>query len=112
MNRYILLIILNAFMSAFAQVLLKKAAIKNYSTIIRQYFNIYVILGYFIYFAVLLINIYAMRYIKISIVTTISEALPFLLSIILGHYIFNEKINNYKIAGMILVFVGIIVLTI
>ena len=43
MNRYIFLIILNAFMSAFAQVLLKKAAIRNYSTVFRQYFNVYVI---------------------------------------------------------------------
>ena len=47
---YILILIINCFASAISQILLKKAAQKNYDSFINQYLNIYVVFGYSLFF--------------------------------------------------------------
>ena len=97
-------------LSAFSQVLLKKAAGKQYSNFLRQYLNIFVITGYFTYVVVLLVNVYILKFIPLSIMSAISESLPLLFSFISGRFFFNEKITKHKIIGGGLILCGIIML--
>jgi len=56
MNKFIWLLILGTFMSAFSQVLLKKSAEKEYKSMIFEYLNWRVILAYVLFSVVLLLN--------------------------------------------------------
>lgn len=114
MNKYlyILLLIVNALLSAFSQVLLKKAALKNYDNPIRQYINLYVMVGYCIYFLVIVINIFALRYLNISTIAAFSESLPLVFTLIFSKIVFNENINKYKIIGIGTIILGIIIISI
>lgn len=102
--------ILNAFLSAISQTLLKKSANINYNKFILQYLNVYVILGYMIFFIVLFINIYVIKKLNLSIVSVFSESLPYILSIISGYIFFKEKITKNKIVGALIIVIGIILM--
>ncbi len=105
---YILLLLFNALLSAFSQVLLKKAAVNNNKSLFLQYINLTVISAYLIYVIVLMVNIYAMRFLSIGIVTTFSETLPLLFTIFASKLFFNESINTYKVIGAIIVVIGVV----
>lgn len=105
---YILILIINCFASAISQILLKKAAQKNYDSFINQYLNIYVVFGYSIFFIVVVVNIYLLKVLPLIILNPIGEALPIILSFISGKVFFAEKFTLKKILGMIFVLLGIV----
>lgn len=109
MNSFIavLILIVNCVVCAFSQVLLKKAALKDTKSILEQYLNIQVITAYGIFFIVLMINSILMRYLPLLIISPISEALPFVFSIIFGFIFFHERITKRKIIGIVLIAAGI-----
>lgn len=109
MNKFLLFILLliNSLLASFSQVLLKKSAMKKYNSIISEYINIYVVVGYGLFFIVLLGNILIMKYIKMNIVSVFSEAMPLVISVFTGYIFFNEKINKRKIISVILILIGI-----
>lgn len=114
MNKVLLLILLliNSLLASFSQVLLKKSAIKKHNSIISEYINIYVIVGYGLFFIVLLGNIFIMRYIEMNIVSVFSEAMPLVISIFTGYVFFNEHITKEKILSVALILVGIVLIII
>lgn len=109
MNKLVLIILLllNSLLASFSQVLLKKSALKEHNSIITEYININVIIGYSLFFIVLLINIYAMKYINMSLVSIFSEAMPIVVSIFTGLIFFNEHITKKKILSVVLILIGI-----
>ncbi len=106
---YILLLIASCFVSAVSQVLLKKAAQKEYTSFVRQYLNVLVVLAYFLFFAVVFANIYILRFIPMTVMTPIAETLPYVLSIVFGCIFFDEKITVKRIIGSIIIILGIII---
>ena len=115
MNSYIfaiIILIINCLAVAFAQVLLKFAASKQYSKAIFQYLNWKVILSYFIYFGIVFVNSYLLKFLPIMILTPISESLPYVFTLILSCLFFKEKINAKIIVGALLIIGGIIVMVI
>lgn len=107
---YILLLFFMCILSSFSQVLLKKAAGKEYNSFFRQYFNFFVITGYFIYVVVLFVNIYILKFVPLSLLSSISESLPLLLSFVCGRIFFNEHITKQKVIGGCFILCGIILL--
>lgn len=105
---YILLLAITCFVSAVSQVLLKKAALKEYPSFLRQYLNVRVILAYFMFFAVVLANTYILRFIPMVVVSPVAETLPYVLSIVFGRIFFCEKITVRKICGAVIIIIGII----
>ena len=93
---YIFVLIISCFVSAISQVLLKKAALKEYPTFMRQYLNVRVVLAYFMFFAVVVANTYVLRFIPMTVMNPISETLPYVLSIIFGRVFFGEKLTIRK----------------
>ena len=107
---FYLLLLLNAFLSAISQVLLKKSAIKKYKNVLLQYLNPYVISSYIIFAIVLVINIIAMRYISISEVSIFSEGVPLVISLFFGYFFFGEKISKRKIVSSLIIVIGILII--
>lgn len=105
---YILILVINCFASAISQVLLKKAAQKNYDLFIKQYLNTYVVFGYLIFFIVVIVNIFLLKVLPLVILNPIGEALPIILSFISGKIFFAEKFTLKKILGMIFILFGIV----
>ena len=112
MSKILLLILLliNSLLASFSQVLLKKSAMQKHNSIILEYINIYVIVGYGLFFIVLLGNILIMKHIEMNIVSVFSEAMPLVISIFTGYAFFNEHITKVKILSIILILVGIVLI--
>lgn len=107
---YVFILIGNCIASAVAQLLLKKAASRSYASFFHQYLNIYVITGYGLYFFVLAIGIYILKYMPMSVYSAISEPLLLIMSTLIGRVFFKEAITKRKVAGVIFIITGIFII--
>jgi len=106
---YILILLAACMVSAIAQVFLKKASQKEYGSLIRQYLNIWVVSGYAMFFAVMVLNIWLLKFIPMTVVSPVSESLPLLLSFLTGKIFFGEAITRRKVLGAACIVAGIII---
>ncbi len=106
---YKVIVIFAVFSAACAQMLLKKAATKQYTTFLRQYLNPWVICGYGIMGLAMLVNIYAMsKGVKLKEVSII-ESLSYLFVPILSCMLFKENISLRKWGAITIIMIGVIV---
>ncbi len=105
---YIAILIFSVFISAFSQVLLKKSALKTYSSFLREYLNIYVIPAYAIYFLAVFLDLLALRKVPVSFVP-VAEASSYVFVLLFGKIFFDEQFSKRKILAMILILGGIVV---
>ena len=103
--------IFSAFIASISQILLKKSANKEYKSFINEYINPLVITGYFLLTSSMLLNIVAYRGVNYKL-GPVLNATSYVFVLVLGHIILCEKITCKKIAGMILIIIGIIVFNI
>ncbi|MBR5964582.1 MAG: EamA family transporter [Treponema sp.] len=106
---YIAVLVFNCFLCAFSQVLLKKAAQKEWGSFIRQYLNAYVVLGYSLFFVVLAVNVWILRYVPVNIANPVCESLPLVISFFTGMFFFGEKLTKFKVLGALAIVAGILV---
>lgn len=106
---YYILVISSVFLAACAQMLLKQGARQQYATWWRQYMNGWVIGGYAIMFATMMINIFAMsRGVQVKEVSII-ESMSYLFVPALSFFIFKEKLTWRKIFAIAIIITGVIV---
>lgn len=106
---YYLLVILSVLSAAGAQMLLKQAAGKEYSSFLRQYLNPLVISGYGIMGASLLLNIFCLsRGVQVKEVSII-ESLSYLFVPLLSWFFFKEQITRKKTTAIVVIMVGVVV---
>lgn len=105
---YIAILIFSVFISAFSQVLLKKSALKTYSSFLREYLNIYVVPAYAIYFLAVFLDLLALRKVPVSFVP-VAEASSYVFVLLFGKIFFDEQFSKRKILAMILIMAGIVV---
>jgi len=110
-NEYLLIAIISSILSAFSQVLLKKSSLKKYESKFREYFNLYVIGGYFITFVCMILMVIAYRGLQLK-VGIIIETLVYAYIMILSRLFFNEKITWKKLLGNTAIIIGVIVFVI
>ncbi len=112
MNRQLLsyaaLMLLGVFISSVAQVLLKKAADRQYDSVISEYLNIRVITAYAIFFAATFLSIFAYKVVPLSM-GAILEATGYIWVTIFSVTFFHEKIEKEKIIALAMIITGIIV---
>ncbi|MCR4923923.1 MAG: multidrug ABC transporter [Lachnospiraceae bacterium] len=101
-------ILLGTLISAIAQVMLKKAALKEYPSKIMEYLNPLVIIAYIIFFGSTFLSIYAYKVVPLSM-GPILEATGYIYVTAFGVFIFNEKINLKKIVALIIILAGIVI---
>lgn len=112
MNRtvmlYSLFLLCGVFISAISQVMLKKAALKKYDNVVKEYLNPLVIFAYILFFGTTLLSILSYRGIPLSM-GPILESTSYIYVTVFGVKIFQEKINKNKIVALVLIIIGIVV---
>lgn len=96
------------FISSIAQVLLKKSSMLTYNLRYREYFNIYVITGYLIFFLTTIFGIIIYKVIPLKI-GPIAEATGYFWIVVFNFFIFNKKINLKTFIGIFLIACGIMI---
>lgn len=111
MNKYILYAALTVLISSFSQICLKSSANEK-KTGIFVFLNLKVILAYFLFFGVTLINsAFIFKNIQLSSISLI-ETLGFVYVPILSFLILKEKISKRQVLGIILIIIGAIIFAI
>lgn len=105
-HMYIVILLLGVFISSVSQVLLKKAAERQYAHWWQAYLNPSVIIAYGIFFAATFCSIFAYRGIPLSL-GPVLEATSYLYVTIFGVTIFHEKLNARKLLALVLIIGGI-----
>ena len=106
---YYLLVILSVLSAAGAQMLLKQGVRKNYSSFWRQYLNPWVIGGYGVMGASLLLNIFCLSHgVQVKEVSII-ESLSYLFVPALSWFIFKERITWRKAGAIAVIMAGVLV---
>lgn len=105
---YASFILIGTFISSAAQVLLKKAAMKEYCSVKDEYLNKNVIIAYIIFVLATFLSIYAYKGIPLSM-GAVLESTSYIYITIFGAFFFQEKISLQKIVALVLIIVGIVV---
>lgn len=108
MNGYYALGILSVVIASFSQILLKKGAMKQYDSFIREYLNVYVISGYFFMFGSVFLTMIVYRGMDFMNVPVL-EAIGYVLVPLLSYLFFKESLTKKKMAGIACILAGIIV---
>lgn len=106
-----LIYVLGVLIASGAQIILKLSARKKYDSIIREYINVYVIIGYFMFFLSTIINIFALSKIDLSLGAAL-EALGYVFVAILSFAILKEKSTLKQMVGYVCIIVGVVVFSI
>lgn len=102
------LYLLSVVIASCSQILLKKSAMKQYTSFVREYLNPYVIIGYGMLFGSMILTILAYKGIEFKN-GPIMESLGYVLVIIMSRFIFKEKITRSKVLGTLLILIGVTV---
>ena len=96
------------FISAIAQIILKKSAGKEYESKIKEYLNPYVIIAYAIFFGATFCTIYAYKGVPLSF-GPILAASEYVFVAVLSKLFLKENINHKKFIGLSVIIAGIII---
>ena len=108
---YYLIMLLGIFISSISQLILKKGAIKNYSSIIWQYVNIYTFIGYGMMFVSTLCSLIAHRVVPVSY-APVWNSCSFILVTLVSRIFLKEIPTKQKLHGLSIMVVGIIVFSV
>lgn len=105
-----LLMFAGTFFTAISQVLLKQSANMTYKSFLYEYLNWRVILSYFIFFGVLLVNTYA--YTKVDMkYGAVIDTFSYVFVMLLSRLLLKETFTRKRILGNLLIVAGIIIYT-
>ena len=103
------LAVFNVFIAAVAQMMLKKSALQKHFSIVGEYFNLWVIGGYFLMGASLVLNVVAMGGgVLLKDIGAIG-ATSYLFIPILAMICFKEKFNKKQMLAILLIILGSII---
>lgn len=105
---YSLILLISVLVSSVSQVLLKKSALKNYSSKIKEYLNPLVIFAYFMFFSSTILTVIAYKVVPLSF-GPILEATSYIYITFFGLKFFDEKITKKKIITLVFIILGIAV---
>lgn len=107
-NMGFFLYLLSVIIASCSQILLKKSAMKQYPSFLREYVNPYVICGYGMLFGSMLLTIVAYKGIEFKN-GPIIESLGYVLVIMMSRIIFKERITKSKIIGTLCIIAGVMI---
>ena len=108
MIKYWVCIFLSVIIASFSQILLKVSARKTYPSVLREYLNPWVIVGYGMLVCSTLLTIFAYKGIAYKNGPVV-ESLGFVLVMMLSSLFLHEKITRRKLLGNLLIIAGIVV---
>lgn len=105
---YIGIYLLSVLITSFAQILLKKSAMKPHACWIFDYLNPLVILAYVMAFGATFLVVLALKVVPLSI-SGIIEATGYVIVMILGVLMLKEKLTPRKMLGASLIILGAVI---
>lgn len=105
---YVIVMLLGVFLSSVSQVMLKKAAEKEYRSRLREYLNPLVISAYAIYVLTTLMTVYAYKVLPLS-TGSVLAASGYIYVTVFGTLIFKERITVKKILALGMIIGGIVI---
>lgn len=105
---YVLLYLGSTFLASVSQVLLKKAAMREHKSLLAEYTDWRVVLGYGLFVGCTLLTMLAYKGVPLN-VGPVLEATGYLYVTIFGVTIFHERMNPKKIGALALILLGIVV---
>lgn len=107
--KYYFLVIVSVLAAASAQMLLKQGAKQQFPSFLRQYLNPWVIGGYVIMGASLLLNIFCMsRGVQVKEISTM-ESFSYLFVPLLSWFFFKERVTWRKAGAIVVIMAGVVV---
>ena len=101
------ILLIGVFIGTVSQLMLKKAAMRKYSSVIQEYLNPLVILAYTLFLGTTLLSVLAYCVVPLSM-GSVLESTSYIYITIWGAVVFKEKVNKRKIAALGLITVGIL----
>jgi len=108
---YVFIALTGVFISSVSQVLLKKAALRQYDSLLKEYMNSKVVFAYILFIGATLMAVFAYKEIPLSL-GPILEATGYIFITFFGVKLFHEKIDKKRISALGLIVVGIIIYSI
>ena len=108
MIKYMLIMLTGTFISSVSQIILKKAADREYPNKIAEYLNAPVIIAYAIFFAATLCSVTAYKVVPLSI-GPLLEATGYVWVAILGRMVLGEHIGKRKALGLVIIVIGVVI---
>lgn len=106
MLKGVLIYLITPLVSAFSQLLLKKAADDRSLTSIRFYLNGRVILAYGLLMLCMALNVVAQMWVGLTLVGVL-EALSYVYVMLLSRRFLNEKITRRRLIGNLVIVLGV-----
>lgn len=104
---YIIVFLGSVLISSISQIILKTSANKHHESVIKEYLNLRIIVAYGMFFVSSLITVLAYRGVPLSL-GPVLEASGYIYVAILGEIFLKEKISRRKLAGLIIIILGIV----
>ena len=98
--------LLGVLVSAVSQVLLKKSAMREHESAIREYLNPFVIFAYVLFVGSTLLSVISYRGIPLSM-GPILEATGYIYVTAFGVLLFHERVDARKLVALVLIVAGI-----
>lgn len=108
MNKYYIFFLSGVLISSLAQIILKKSAVRKYSTVSGRYLNPGVFSGYLILFGVTLLTAFAYRGIPLK-AGPVLQSSGYIFIALLSRFLLGEKLSLSQWKGIFLIITGIIV---
>lgn len=105
---YLLLYLFSTFLASVSQVLLKKAALREHKSLLAEYTDWRVLLGYGLFVGCTLLTMLAYKGVPLN-VGPVLEATGYLYVTVFGVTIFHEKMNPRKAAALAIIIAGILI---
>ena len=109
MTVYYLMVVLGVLLAAVSQMLLKKSSLRTHASVINEYLNCWVILGYTLLGLSLILDIWAMSYGVLAKEVSSLESLSYFFVPLLSSLFFKERITKKKIVAIVLIMIGVVV---
>ncbi|MCR4694140.1 MAG: EamA family transporter [Pseudobutyrivibrio sp.] len=103
---FMIIMLTGTFISSIAQIMLKKAAQREYPNKLAEYLNPLVIFAYAIFFSATFCALYAYKVVPLSL-GPILEATGYIWVAIMGKIFLGERISKRKSLGLVVIIIGI-----
>ncbi len=99
-DRFAAAMFFSVLIASMSQVLLKKSTMNTHRSVLGEYLNRYVLCGYGLLFASMLLTVYAYSGMPYKNGPVIES---------LGYYVFGERISVRKLVGIACIIIGIFI---
>jgi small multidrug resistance pump len=108
MYEYWIFLIISILIASFSQILLKSSTLSQHKSLMYEYLNPKVVMGYSMMFISTILVIFAYKKIPYRS-GPILESTEYIYVMLLSKWILHEKLTRYKVVGNLLILLGVFI---